>query len=176
MPLRDWVNVMKGKGYVTFLYLSANTPEKTERALRLYGEVTRSLARGIGPDTDTEHSEVDATAREKARLQQRPELWECIHGEWEEYEKSMKSIKRIRMPGAFSFYSCDPQHSAQDRAPEGCCKEYYASRNNPGMWKEAWLRLQEYGWKERLEAARQSLGAKMDACAAMRGGPPPGER
>ncbi|OIO28382.1 MAG: hypothetical protein AUJ60_07375 [Nitrospirae bacterium CG1_02_44_142] len=92
------------------------------------------------------------------------EYQECIRPEKESYENAVNWFPKIRDKSSFSKYSCQPMHSAQEYPPKQCCDTYYATRNNPGMWDEAWYVLQECGWKEEIKKRKEAYYKKAEIC------------
>ncbi|MBI5623385.1 MAG: hypothetical protein HY924_06390 [Elusimicrobia bacterium] len=88
----------------------------------------------------------------------------CYAGAQQRFRSAMDWFPKLRDKGSFSKYSCQPMHSSQETPPAACCKTYYATRNEKGMWDEAWAVLQECGWKAEIESRRLAVEKAKAAC------------
>lgn len=90
----------------------------------------------------------------------------CWKEAYDYHKSAVDWYPKIHDKDAFSHYSCQPMHSAQESPSKACCERYYATRNEKGMWDKAWDILQECGWKDEIEQRRLALEKKKAACAA----------
>lgn len=88
----------------------------------------------------------------------------CFKSEQQLYQNAVNWFPKIRNPNSFAHFSCEPMHSAQWYSPKACCDAYYATRNQKGMWENAWYVLQECSWKVETESRRQALEKKKAEC------------
>jgi hypothetical protein len=88
---------------------------------------------------------------------------ECVSSEKKYYENAVNWFPKIRNKDSFPKYSCQPMHSAQEYPPKQCCDTYYATRNKSGG-DDAWLVLQECGWKEEIKKRKEAYDKKAEAC------------
>ncbi|MCX5813814.1 MAG: hypothetical protein NT178_14895 [Proteobacteria bacterium] len=89
---------------------------------------------------------------------------ECISSEKKYYENAVNWFPKIRNKDSYPHYSCQPMGATQEYPPKQCCDAYYTTRNQPGTWNEAWLVLQECGWKEETKKRKEAFDKKVEAC------------
>jgi len=89
----------------------------------------------------------------------------CYKSEQDYYQAAVDWFPKIRDKNAFSHWSPDPQHSAQEVPAKACSDGYDATRNNPGMREKAWDILQECGWKAEIQKRKEALEKKKAQCA-----------
>lgn len=92
------------------------------------------------------------------------EVRECVRSEKKSYDDAVNWYPKVRDKGSFSKYSCQPMHSAQESPSKQCCDAYYAGRNKPGMWDEAWNVLQECGWRDEIAKRKKAYHDKARSC------------
>jgi hypothetical protein len=100
-----------------------------------------------------------------------PGVLACAKSEQEAYDRGVVWLPRIHDKDAFSKFSCQPMHSAQETPSKACCDAYYGTRNEKGMWDKAWDVLQECGWKDEIAKRKAAYDKKLAECRAQENKP-----
>lgn len=95
-----------------------------------------------------------------------PAVRQCAKPEQEVYDRGVAWLPRMHDKDAFSKFSCQPMHSAQETPSKACCDAYYGTRNEKGMWDKAWDVLQECGWKDEIAKRQAAYEKKLAECRA----------
>lgn len=158
MDIYDWEKEMHKQGYVRFSTDGGTTFSKN--VSDVIAQYIQNWQRG--------QQKQEKTSTDDEQKKQK-EYQECIRLEKESYESAVAWFPKIRNKDSFSQWVCGgvfgyTPHSAQDWAPKQCCDTYYATRDKPGMWDEAWYVLQECGWREEIKKRKELLDKKIEEC------------
>ncbi len=175
MPADEWGKRMKAQGYVKFSYEDGTYRTTLEEALAdpiQAWEMKRRLAEKNKDADATPPVLPQAEAPKPAAVPaDPPAVVQCAKAEQEHHDKAVAWFPKIHDKDAFSHWSCQPMHSAQESPSKACCDAYYGIRNEKGMWDKAWDVLQECGWKDEIAKRKAAYDKKLAECRAQENKP-----